>query len=112
VCRALRVLCASSNDDGLSKLKKAAVSAHWEVVGGAASLDELVKQLGEWNPDVVVIDAAMGSEAVRAVREARPAIRIVTLGPLLAGEDAAAETLLDVRRAMLGLPRTGGPVRW
>jgi DNA-binding NarL/FixJ family response regulator len=111
VCRALRVLCAASAADRLAKLKNAAASAHWEVVGGAASLDELLKQLGEWGPDVVIIDASMGTRAVRAVRTARPQTRIVTLGAEAAGGDGAAETMKDVARAVLGLPKPGGPVQ-
>jgi DNA-binding NarL/FixJ family response regulator len=111
VCRALRVLCAASPGDRLAELKWAAASAHWEVVGGAASLDELLKQIGDWGPDVVIIDASMGTGAVRAVRAARPQTRIVTLGAEVAGGDAGAESMKDVARTVLGLPRTGGPVQ-
>jgi ActR/RegA family two-component response regulator len=111
LCRALRVLCAAADDDGLAKLKRAAASAHWEVVGGATSVGDLVKQLDEWRPDVVVVDTSLGGEAVRVVRRERPSTRIVTLGPGVAEGDTGAETLKDVARAVLGLPKPGGPVR-
>ena len=111
MCRALRIMCAASDSDRLAVLKKAAGSAHWEVVGGAASMEELPDKLGEWNPDVVVLDGAMGAAGVRVVRGARPEARIVTLGPEEAGGDAAAETMEDIRRAVLELPRMGGPVK-
>jgi DNA-binding response OmpR family regulator len=109
MCRALRVLCAASGRDRLNQLKRASVSVHWELVGGATALEEVEAQAGEWRPDVVVLDATLGMEAVRAVRQMRPAARIVSVGEL-AGADARADSIDGIREAVLGLPRPGGPV--
>ncbi|MGH2572911.1 MAG: hypothetical protein ACRDGU_05455 [Actinomycetota bacterium] len=110
MCRALRVLCAAADAGRLAQLKRAAVSTNWELVGGASSLDELGGQVGEWQPDVVVIDAGLGPDAASRAREARSTVRIVSLGPL-SGADEEAASLEELKPAILGLPRPGGPVR-
>jgi DNA-binding NarL/FixJ family response regulator len=110
MCRALRVLCAAADAGRVAELKRATVSTNWELVGGASSLDELVEQLGEWQPDVVVIDAGLGPDAASQAREARPTVRIVSLGSL-SGADEEAISLDELKPAILGLPRPGGPVR-
>jgi DNA-binding NarL/FixJ family response regulator len=106
MCRALKVLCAAPGQGRLAEVKRAVVSAHWELVGGARTTEDLVQQLDEWEPDVVVVDLGLGREAADRVRESRPGARVVTVG---AGGDA--ETDEDVKAAILGLPRPGGPVR-
>jgi hypothetical protein len=73
-------------------------------------MEALEGQVTEWQPDVVVIDAQLGEVAVAALRRIRPSIRIVSLGSL-SGADAEAPSQEDVRAAILGLPRPGGPVR-
>lgn len=110
MCRALRVLCAAADAGRVAELKRATVSTNWELVGGASSLDELVEQLGEWQPDVVVIDAGLGPDAASQARKARPTVRIVSLGSL-SGADEEATSLDELKPAILGLPRPGGPVR-
>lgn len=109
MCRALRVLCAASDHDRLAELKRATVGVHWELVAGAASLEELEPQVVEFEPDVVIMDAALGPQAIERTRAARRTVRIVAVGSL-SGADAEAD-LGDVRAAILGLPRAGGPVR-
>jgi hypothetical protein len=106
----MRVLCAASDLGRLGEVRIAAVSVHWELVGGASSLAQLETQADEWRPDVVVMDAALGGQAVQVVRRVAPTARIVSVGPLT-GADAEADSLEDVRPAVLGLPRPGGPVR-
>jgi hypothetical protein len=110
VCRALKLLCAAPGVERLSSLKRASVSAAWELVGGATSVEELGAQMAEWEPDVVVVDAALGPGSVDAVRAVRAHARIVSLGAVT-GADEVAETLDAVRAAVLGLPSPGGPVR-
>jgi hypothetical protein len=109
MCRAVKVLCAAAGSERLAELKRAAVAAEWELVGGAASLDELATQLEDRRPDVLVLDASLGDESVLRAREAQPGVRIVGIGPLAGADDVA--TLEVVRAAILGLPRPGGPVR-
>jgi hypothetical protein len=110
MCRAVRVLCAASDSDRLRELRAAAVSAHWELVGGASSLTELEDHAREWRPDIVVVDGALGDQAVPAVRRSAPNARIVTVGSL-PGSDAECGSLDEIRPTVLGLPRPGGPVR-
>jgi len=111
VCRALKVLCAAPGRERLIELKKATVSTNWELVGGAASLEEIAGQIDSWRPDVVVIDGSLGADGVAAVRSVMDRVRVVTIGALVEGADEAADTLDEVRAAVLGLPKPGGPVR-
>jgi len=110
MCRALRVLCAAPDEGRLLALRRATTAASWEVVGGATSIDDLARQVVDWRPDVVVVDAAFGDGAVPAIRSARPTAKIVAVGSL-AGADAEAVELDEIRPAIVGLPRPGGPVR-
>ena len=110
VCRALRVLCAAPGADSLRALKGAAVSATWELVGGAATAEELVRQLDDHAPDVVVVDASLPGVDLAAIRRAAPRARVIALGTL-EGADGVAPTPERVRDAILGLPPVGGPVR-
>jgi hypothetical protein len=86
------------------------VAATWELVGGASSLNELSGQLLEWRPDIVVAEAAMGPGALERIRTVRPEARLVVVGEAK-GADAVAGSLEDVRDAILGIPKPGGPVR-
>ena len=110
MCRALKVLCAAVTADRLAELKRATVSVHWELAGGATSLSELLLQLDAERPDVVVIHQGLGQEAAAAVRRLDQRVRIVGVGGL-AGADQNAASLGDIREAILSLPRPGGPVR-
>jgi len=111
MCRALKVLCAAPGRDRLGQLKRATVSTNWELVGGAASIEEVREQIDSWRPDVVVFDAALGPEAVETARAALDRVRIVTVGSAIVGADDVAASLDEVRAAVLGLPRPGGPIR-
>jgi hypothetical protein len=110
MCRALKVLCAAPDPDRLIELKRAAVSVHWELRGGAMSVDELVNQVERLAPDVVVVDTALGEDAAIRVRQRRATARIVSVGGPLDGADTVAD-LEGVKEAILGMPPVGGPVR-
>lgn len=110
MCRGLRVLCAADGRERLAAVKRAAVGASWEVEGGAASLEELVEQLDGARPDVVVLDAGLGPEAAAIVRRVRPSARVVGFGHV-PGADAHGDSAEELRAAILGLPKPGGPVR-
>ena len=111
MCRALKVLCAAPDSERLAELKRAVVSVHWELAGGATSLDELVKQVDVLQPDVVVIDSALGPEVANIVRERRPTARVVAVGDPMDGADAVADAPGAAKDAILGVPPVGGPVR-
>jgi len=110
MCRALKVLCAAPDADSLRALKGATVSARWELVGGASTAEELVRQLDDHGPDVIVVDAALPGVDVAAIRQAAPRVRVISLGSL-PGADGVAPTPERVRDTILGLPPVGGPVR-
>ena len=95
--------------------------ADLKVVGIAATGEELVRHLDEWQPDVVLQDLLMpggmdGIETTRRVLAARPSVRVIALtasmdearmlGVLRAGaegyvrKDASPETLLAAVRAV------------
>lgn len=99
VCRALRVLCAASDRSRLREVKLAAASAAWELVGGAVSLEELLTQLMEWRPDVVVLAAPGWADATRLTRATSPGTRLVVV-----------DDLSRVKDAIAAAPRPGGPV--
>jgi DNA-binding NarL/FixJ family response regulator len=111
MCRALKVLCAAASRAELANLKGGAVSVHWELVGGAASRAELREQLELHRPDVVVIDAALGSEAVEAARALVPGVRVVSVGVDGGPGDAWTASPEGIREAVLEIRRPGGPVR-
>jgi hypothetical protein len=116
MCRALAVLCAAPDAERLSELKRALVSANWELVGGATGLDELASQVRELSPHVVVIDG-LQPEARARVREMSATARIVVVEGRSPLEEAEAtdDRVVSaprsaVREAILGLPSPGGPV--
>ena len=110
MCRALKVLCAAPDRDRLLELKRAAASVHWELVRGATRTDELVKQVDEVRPDVIVIDVALGADSAIKVRDRMSNARIVSVGGRLDGANATAEPA-TIKDAILGLPPPAGPVR-
>lgn len=91
------------------------------VAGVAASGEELLRRIGEWQPRIVILDLLMpggidGIETARRLREAAPSVRVVALtastdearmaGILRVGargyvrKDADPEVLLDAVRAV------------
>jgi hypothetical protein len=110
VCRALKVLCAAPDRERLTALKYAAVSKEYELTGGATDAEALQRQIDELEPDVVVVAAELAG-AIEAVRAAYPSLRIVAVGAEAEAADDWVEDLQEVRSAVLGLPRPGGPVR-
>src|SRR5437763_11139635 len=94
----------------LMELKRAAVSASWEVVDGPGTADELAAAVAAERPDVVVIDEGLTGLAVARVRRARRGVRVVSVGSL-PGVDASVPALEGLRDAIMGLPGPGGPAR-
>ena len=111
MCRALKVLCAAPGRERLAELKRAVLSVHWELAGGATCVEELVNQADVLQPDVVVIDVELGPDVAIMVRERRPTARVVAVGGPLEGADAIADTPGAAKDAILGMPPVGGPVR-
>jgi hypothetical protein len=109
VCRALKVLCVAEDEASLAALKRAAVSVEWELAPGAASEAEAMRQLHEERPHVLVVFGPFDGFVRRAV-EAYPGLRVVADRDL-PGASVLAASLDEVRGAVKGRPRPGGPVR-
>jgi hypothetical protein len=111
MCRALKVLCAAPSSERLAELKRGAVSVQWELTGGATSVSELGDQVRRYRPDVVVLDARLGADGLAAARAGGGTARVISVGSELPEADGHAVTSEDIREAILGAPRPGGPVR-
>jgi len=109
VCRALKVLCVAPDRERLAALKRAAVSAAWELTPGATTEDAALAQLESERPHVLVVFGDFAGVVAKA-REAYPFIRIVADRDL-PGATVIAASLEEVRGAVKGLLRSGGPVR-
>lgn len=109
MCRALKVLCVAEGADALTALKQATVSTEWELVAGAADESEALRQLHEERPHVVVVFGPFEDFVARAV-DAYPALRVVS-DRALPGVSALVGSADEVRSAVLGRARPGGPVR-
>jgi hypothetical protein len=109
MCRALKVLCVASDRQALMDLKRAAVSAEWELAPGAITQDDALAQLEAERPDVLVVFGEF-EELVSRVREGRPTMRIVC-DRGLPGATVVVERSEEIRDAVRALPRPGGPVR-
>ena len=108
MCRALKVLCVAEDPAALAALKRAAVSADWELAPGATGPEDAVRQLHEERPHVVVVFGAFEGFVAQAL-EAYPALRIVTDRDV-PGAGAVVDSLEEVRTAVSGRSRPG-PVR-
>jgi hypothetical protein len=109
VCRALKVLCVAEDPPSLEALKRAAVSADWELTAGAVTEDEALRQLDAERPHVVVAFGPFERLVARAL-DAYPYLRVVADRDL-PGASAVAASLGEVPDAVRGRPRPGGPVR-
>ena len=108
MCRALKVLCVAETATALAELKRAAVSAEWELTPGATDEAVALAQVHEERPHVLVLFGPFGGLA-RAALDAYPSIRIVADRPLPV-TGVVVSALDEVRTAVLDHP-AGGPVR-
>jgi hypothetical protein len=108
MCRALKVLCVAETATALAELKRAAVSAEWELTPGATDEADALAQVHQERPHVLVLFGPFGGVA-RAALDAYPSIRIVADRPLPVAS-MIVSALDEVRTAVLGRP-AGGPVR-
>jgi hypothetical protein len=109
MCRALRVLCVAGDREALAELKRATVSAEWELAPGAVDEKEALAQLERERPHVLVVFGDL-ARLVADARERYPSLRIVADRDL-PGASATVGSAAEVRDAVKGLPRPGGPVR-
>lgn len=108
MCTALKVLCVAEDDGSLAALRRAAISAEWELLPGATSEADALRQLHRERPHVLVVFGPYEA-FVATAREAYPSVRVVADRDL-PGADVVATSLEEVRGSVLGRPRPGGPV--
>jgi hypothetical protein len=108
MCRALKVLCAAPDRERLTALKRATVSADWELAPGATDEASALEQLESERPHVVVVVGGLEG-FVREARRRYPYLRIVTDHDEPEAS-AVVSDLDEVRAAVKGLPRPAGPI--
>jgi hypothetical protein len=109
MCRALRVLCVAPDPGTLVELRKATVSAEWELTPGATSETDAIGLIDTERPQTIVVFGPF-ERLVALARERFPAIRIVADRDL-PGATVVATSLEEVRGLVQELPHPGGPVR-
>jgi hypothetical protein len=109
MCRAVKVLCVATAADALASLKRATVSAEWELAPGAVDEAGGLAQIDAERPHVLVVFGEY-DRLVRLARERFPGLRIVA-DRNLPGADAVATSMEEVRGLVSMRPRPGGPVR-
>ena len=105
----MKVLCVASDRQALMDVKRAAVSAEWELAPGAITDDDALAQLEAEQPHVLVVFGEFEA-LVSRVRNGRPNVRIVCDRDL-PGATVVVERRDEIRDAVRALPRPGGPVR-
>jgi hypothetical protein len=105
VCRALKVLCVAPDAAALEALRRASVSAEWELAPGATSEEEAMARLHEQRPHVLVVFGAFPGLVDRAL-EAYPFLRVIADREMPGA--VAVGSVDEVRAAVKG---SGGPVR-
>src|SRR2546425_4153628 len=103
MCRALKVLCVTSDAESLAALKRAAVSAEWELAPGAVDEPGAIEQMDAERPQIIVV---FGDYAglIALARDRFPSMRIICDRDL-PGANVVASSLEEVRRLVLERPR-------
>jgi hypothetical protein len=105
MCRALTVLCVAPDREALVALKRAAVSADWELAPGATDDADAIRQLHEERPHVLVVMGGF-EDVVRRALDAYPGLRVVA-DREIPGASVVVSSLDEVRAAVFGRPRPG-----
>ena len=108
MCRALKVLCVAVDGPSLVALKRASVSAAWELAPGATDEPDAVGQLDTERPQILVVFGPF-ERLVALARERFPGMKIVTDRDA-PGATAVAASLEEVRELVTSFPRPGGPI--
>jgi hypothetical protein len=108
MCRALKVLCVAADASALAELKRAAVSAEWELAPGATTEGDAIRQLHAERPHVLVVFGSFPALVERAL-EASPYLRVVSDRAIPGA--VAVGSLEQVRAAVKSSNGPGGPVR-
>ena len=109
MCRALKVLCVATDRESLAELKRAVVSAEWELAAGAEDEATALAQIDAERPHAMVVFGPF-ERLVALARERFPGMRIVADRDL-PGATVVAASVKEARELLRELPRPGGPVR-
>ncbi len=112
MCTAVRIVVAAAEPERRLELRRAAVTAEWEVVGEAADANAAYVEAVERRARFLVLDASAAGprpEAlVRRLRSTSPNAFVVGVGEV-AGADACVDAALDgLRDAMRDLLHSSG----
>jgi DNA-binding NarL/FixJ family response regulator len=109
VCTAVRIVVAAAERERRLELRRAAVTAEWEVVGEAAEPEAAYREVVERRARFLVLDASAAGQRpasiARRVKSTNPNAFVIGVGEL-AGMDATIPTadlerLRDVMRDLL-----------
>jgi hypothetical protein len=113
VCFAVRIVVAAPTRERRLQLRRAAVSAEWEVVGDADDSDDAVAKATALRARILVVDAAAAGPRPRQIADRlsglQPKMFLVGVGEL-PGADAcvAADALADLRNVLADLLHDSG----
>jgi hypothetical protein len=107
VCRAIKVLCVAPDAETLATLKRATVSASWELCPGATDLRDALDQVDVERPQYLVAFGPF-EDLVRLVADRFPGMRVLSDREVPGVETVASMDL--VRGLLERRPRPGGPV--
>ena len=102
------MLCVAPTDEELAALKRAAVSAEWELAPGATDEMSAMAQIDVERPHVLIAFGPF-SRLVELTHDRFPGMRIIT-DREQEGASAIADGPSSVRDLVKGLPSPGGPV--
>ena len=108
MCRALKVLCVAEDAGALDALKKAAVSAEWELCAGAVNETDALAMIDVDRPHALVAFGPF-ENLVALVSERFPGMLMIVDRDTPGASDVAS-SLEEVRGLLRGAPRPGGPV--
>jgi hypothetical protein len=107
VCRALKVLCVAPDAESLVALKRATVSASWELCPGATDLRDALDQIDVERPQYLVVFGPF-EELVTLVADRFPGMRILSDRDAPGAE--AVASMDRVRDLLESRSRPGGPI--
>ncbi|MEP7059350.1 MAG: hypothetical protein ABI828_01345 [Actinomycetota bacterium] len=108
MCRAVKVMCVAGDADALSVLKRAAVSAAWELTSGATDERMALDEIDIERPHVLVVFGGFPL-LLQRVADRFPGMRVIS-DRQAQGVTAVAQSLDEVRLLIKGMPKPGGPV--
>ncbi|HSK92229.1 MAG TPA: hypothetical protein VK875_13060 [Euzebyales bacterium] len=112
MCFAVRVVVVAPTRERRLALRRAAVSAEWEVVGDAEDPGEALDRATALRARFVVLDAAAagsgGAELATGLRDLRPRAFLVGVGGVDAADAQVPDDLGGLRDVMAGLLHDSG----